>query len=388
MAGVAATAVAAWSVTHPRSSPLTGGGSATHAVLVAGIVGAFALYLAGVWLLHGRSARPGAVLAVAAAIQLTPLAAPLLLSQDAYVYWDYGRIAHVHDANPYTALPSQFPDDPAYPLMGRDWHRTTSAYGPAWTLIGEGDAAAAGDSKHAAAWIYRVLGGLSALGLAGVASAAAAPGTRAFAAAFVGWNPLLALHFAGGGHNDALMMALAIGGLALAQRGRRQLGGAAWAAAISIKWLPALALPFVLVRERRRFGYAGFVVAALALGAAATARYGVHWLHAAAPISNQLQRANSLSPVHYLIRAGLGLKVAAGILTAGFAAVYLWLLRAAWLGRPRIGLLLGLFTLTLAWLAPWYAAWPLAFAAIEEDAAARLLALALSAYLLSDAVPL
>ena len=33
----------------------------------------------------------------------SPLAAPLLLSTDAWTYWDYGRIAAVHDANPYRA---------------------------------------------------------------------------------------------------------------------------------------------------------------------------------------------------------------------------------------------------------------------------------------------
>ena len=49
-----------------------------------------------------------------------------------------------------------------------------------------------------------------------------------FAAAFVGWNPVIAVHFAGGGHNDALMIALVLGA-ALAVRGRPQLAGAAWA---------------------------------------------------------------------------------------------------------------------------------------------------------------
>jgi hypothetical protein len=183
------------------------------------------------------------------------------------------------------------------------------------------------------------------------------------------------------------MIGLAVAGLALARRGRQQLGGAAWTIGIGVKWLPALALPLVLARERRRFGYAGFLAAAVALAALATARYGVHWVHAAAPISNQLQRANSLSPVHYLVDAGLGLKLAAGLLTAAFALVYLWLLYQARRGRARIGLALGLFALTLAWLAPWYATWPLAFSAIEADTAAQLLALALSGYLLSDAVP-
>ncbi len=58
-----------------------------------------------------------------------------------------------------------------------------------------------------------------------VALAAARP---AFAAAFVAWNPVVALHLAGGGHNDAWVAALVMGALALAATGRRQLAGAAW----------------------------------------------------------------------------------------------------------------------------------------------------------------
>ena len=40
----------------------------------------------------------------------------------------------------------------------------------------------------------------------------------AFAVAFVGWNPLLAIDFAGGGHNDVWMMVLVLGAPALAAR--------------------------------------------------------------------------------------------------------------------------------------------------------------------------
>jgi hypothetical protein len=37
---------------------------------------------------------------------------------------------------------------------------------------------------------------------------------------------------------------------------------------------------------------------------------------------------------------------------------------------------------------PWYASWPVALAAVEEDAAAQVLALAVAAYLLTARVPL
>jgi hypothetical protein len=43
---------------------------------------------------------------------------PLLLSTDAYSYWAYGRVAAVHDENPYVATPDRHPADPAVTRMG------------------------------------------------------------------------------------------------------------------------------------------------------------------------------------------------------------------------------------------------------------------------------
>ena len=44
--------------------------------------------------------------------------------------------------------------------------------------------------------------------------------------------------------------------------------------------------------------------------------------------------------------------------------------------------------LATSWLQPWYAIWALPLAAIEEDTLARVLAVALSAYFLRDAIPI
>ena len=73
----------------------------------------------------------------------------------------------------------------------------------------------------------------------------------ALALAFVGWNPLLAVHFAGGGHNDAWMAALVLGALARGARGRRQLAGVAWALAILVKWVPLAAAAAARARGAR-----------------------------------------------------------------------------------------------------------------------------------------
>jgi hypothetical protein len=351
------------------------------------VVAAFVLYAGGAWAVRRYGAPLAAVVAVAVVVQLAPLAAPQLFSRDAYGYWAWGRVAAVHDGNPYVDLPSRWPDDPAYAEMGAQWRNSISAYGPLWTLTSQGVAHVSDDSADTAAWVFKALGALGVLALIGAAVWAARD--RPFAAAFVGWNPVLALHFAGGGHNDALMMAFPVAGVALARFGHRDLGGAAWAAGIFVKWLPLLLLPLVLARDRVRFGWRGFLIALAGLAALSFALYSVEWLDAASPISGQLRRASSTS-IPFYVEKYLDVPQfrVTQVLSVLFAGAYVVLLRQAWRGRARLGLTAGLFCLALSWLPPWYVAWPVSFAAIEEDRAARVLALVLTAWLLRDAIPL
>jgi alpha-1,6-mannosyltransferase len=391
LALVAAAASLAW----PAASPLTPdhqGATRTswswaYLVLVAA---GFVAYLGGLALLRRRAcARTTTVLAIAFAIQLAPLAAPVLLSTDVYTYWDYGRLSAVHGANPYTDRPDGFANDPAFKLMGAQWRDTTSVYGPAFTLASEAHAAGVGESSAAAAWTYKVAAAVALVALAWLAARlGSAP---AFAAAFVGWNPLLAVHFAGGGHNDAWMMALVVGAIALAAAGRRNWAGAAWAAAVAVKWVALVFLPLRALEARRhgrRVGHAGFAAGALVIVAFATWRYGRGWLDAFGPVARNLQEGSNYSIPSRLERLGVPHGAAVGLLAGLFALAYVWLLLEAWRGRARLALAGALLVVAAPWLVPWYAVWAVPLAAIEEDGTARVLALALSAYLLRDAVPL
>jgi hypothetical protein len=378
----------------PEASPLApehAGGETKWAWLYLGaVVAAFAAYVVAVSLLsRDRTARVGAVLAITAAVQLVPLAGPVLLSTDAYNYWDYGRLGAVHDTNPYSDPPSAFPDDPAYPLMGERWRDTTTVYGPGFTLLSEGHARVVGDSAGLAGGIYKGLAAAAMLVLAGLA---ARLGRRpALSAAFVGWNPLLALHFAGGGHNDALMMVFVLAGLAVAAAGRRQLEGIAWVCAIAIKWVPLVFLPLralELRRSGRPLPSLGFVLGVGVLAAVASLRYGTEWLGAFGPLADNLSDQARYSLPNRLSQLGLSEDVAAGLLAGLFAVAYVWLLREAWRGRARLGLCAGFVLLATTWLVPWYAVWAVPLAAVEDDTVARWLALGLSAYLLRDAVPI
>ena len=112
---------------------------------------AFAAYVVGVVLMRASRPRLSAVAAIACALQLAPLAAPLLLSTDAWTYWGYGWIAAEGGGNPYADPPSAFPESPASPYLGADWRDETSVYGPVFTLVSEPVAAVAGSSPDAAA---------------------------------------------------------------------------------------------------------------------------------------------------------------------------------------------------------------------------------------------
>ena len=380
----------------PSSSPLVpeheGEESSWAWLYLGAMIAAFAAYLAGLYLLDRRGGFSGrkAVIALACAIQLLPLAGPVLLSTDVYTYWDYARISTVHGGNPYVDEPSDYPADVAYPLMGSYWHDTTSVYGPGFTLASEAHAEVVGESADAAGWAYR---GLAAAAMVALVLLAARLSPRpAFAAAFVGWNPLLAIHFAGGGHNDAWMMAFVLAALALAASGRSALAGLSWAAAIAIKWVPLLFLPLRLLEARRtgrRIDHRGLALGVVIIVAFATWRYGLDWIGAVGPLAQNLAEDRASYAIPSRI-ASLGLPEGAVSVAfaAAFALAYVWLLREAWRGRARLALTAGLLLVCTSWLVPWYAVWAVPLAAVEEDRTARVLALALSAYLLRDAVPI
>jgi hypothetical protein len=391
LAVAAAIAVATVAATHAvvtEHSPISPEGHWRNAWTIA-LISAFVGYVAGLLLVKElRTSGVVAVGAVAIAIQLIPLAAPLLLSTDAYSYWDYGRLAAVHGANPYETTPSQFPTDPAYKLMGSDWQHKRTVYGPAFTLISEGQAHLAGKSPDRAALLFRVL---AALAMCAIVALVAWRTRSALATIFVGWNPLLPLHFAGGGHNDALMAVALVGAVLLAASGRRQAEGAAWVVAAAVKIVPLVFLPLRLIEahsRRQPFGYRGLAGAAAIVAAAAFARYGWHWLTIFTPVANQLRSSSSLGLPYWAGKAGIPEGAARLALLLAFVVAYVWLIIRAARGRAHLALAAGLLLLATAWLQPWYAVWAVPLAALDDDWRPRLLAVALSAYFLRDALPI
>ena len=328
--------------------------------------------------LVGPGSGKRAIVVVAIAVQLAPLVGPLLLSSDAWTYWGYAQLD-----NPYSDVPADEPTDPSFRWVGEKWRDTTSVYGPAFTLASE--PVGTFDSPDAASWTFRLL---AAAAMVACVLVAARVGT--FAAAFVGWNPLLALHAAGGAHNDAWLGALIVATLALGTVGRRNLAGVTLAAGTFVKWVPLVLLPLGMLEARargRRLGHLAFALAAVGIAAVATLVYGFAWPRAFGPLAENVTETTSASLANRLTQLAVPEPVALGISAALFAVAYVWLAREALRGRARFGLTAGLLVACSPYVTPWYLAWVVPVAAVEDDRAARALALGLSAYLLPQTIP-
>ena len=382
---IAVSLTAAIAAASAHGSPLAAGnaeGTDTWSIVfLAGVGLAFALYVAALGVFRSGYGPLVLVCTIAAAIQLIPLAGPLLLSRDTYSYWAYGRILARQDRNPYTVAPARFPKDPSTGAVAPGWRETTSVYGPVFTLASAGVGDIAGPSAETAALAFRLIAALAAI--AATLLAAIVARRKAFAAAFVGWNPVVALSFAGGGHNDVWMLVLMLGALALAASGRHAAAGVVWILAAAVKAPALILLPLYLIHARRALWLAA-AVAGCALGAAATVIFGWAWLTASLQVGSHEARYGFPARLEQL-----GAPEAAAHALADFvlAAGALWLAGQARRGRPRLALAACLLVLTSSWILPWYATWPIALAAVEEDTVAQLLALGLTAYLLPDRIP-
>lgn len=377
---VACAALAARHAALSAVSPVTPAG-AWGDVWTWALVAALVLYAAGVVLARQARVRVLSTLVGAVLVQALPLAAPLLLSKDAYLYWNQARVLIVHGGNPYVDTPARFASDPSLPFVSESWRGNTTEYAPLWEIVGAAPASVAGTSHRRAELAYRVL---ALLGVLGAVVLVARRTRNAAATAFVGWNPLVALHFAGGGHNDALLAVF----LALAVLTVGTPSGGAWAAATFFKGWPGLLVPLELARVRLRARasfWLGLAAVTAALCAVSFGVFGSAWITTAFSGANT---PTGLGGVHWLRQLGLRYRYAVLGGAFLFAWVYVGLLVHAWRrGRARFSLATSALCLTAAQLRPWYALWPVVLAGAEEDAVAAVVAYALTAYLLlADAV--
>lgn len=327
-------------------------------------------------------------LAAVVALHGVFLLAPPLLSLDVFGYIDYARLAVVHGLDPYSHGAAAARLDPAFPYVG--WHRLPSPYGPPFTVLSY---ALVPLGVAGGLWALKATAAAASLGCAGLVFACARRlGRPPLAAAlFVVLNPLWLVFAVGGAHNDLLMMLLVLAGTFFALSGRERLGSAGLVAAAGVKASGGLALPFMVAgARRRRRALAGALAAVLVLGAISFASFGADALDFLAVLFGQQPHVYAHSVPSRLLGVGgvtQGVRLA---LAAGTAATVAVLLVRAWHGADWItaaGWATLVVLLTTGFLMPWYVAWLLPLAALSSSDRLRFGALALTAFVLLERLP-
>jgi len=386
----------------------------------AGLHAALGLYYLGLvvaviaWLLLGRLLLTGSASgdrAVGAEVvapsrlrrMLLSWSVPLLCgmplaSSDLYSYAAQAQLAR-HGLDPYTTTPADLPAVDLGKFLDNvawKWVDTPSPYGPLWVAVSKWVAALTGNHALISVLLLRLLPFAAIVLTARLLPVLAARyGRRADLALWLAiGNPLILVHAVGGGHNDAVMVALIVAGLVLVSRpgaGWHELvGGVALmtlAAAVKSPGLVAVAfaVPIYLagrtgLRRRdwvRQCAIATAVAVPVFALVSVVADVGLGWarqVSSGVPVINFMSLPTMLA-VGY--RAAIGAEHAGtlvdatvrGFRTAGLIVSAL-LLVALWFRAVR-GRALQLLALALATVVvlgpavqPWYFSWSLTLAAV------------------------
>jgi alpha-1,6-mannosyltransferase len=359
-------------------------------IMVLWIAGLTALCVAW-W--HGRRLTVSRrwILVTAALWNLPLLAVPPLASRDMYAYACQGAL-YGAGFNPSEVGVAAQPC-PWLESVSIVWRDTPTPYGPLWIMLA-GVAAAFGSQVVALA-VFRLYAVLAVAGLAVAVPVLArrlgVPADRALW--LVVCCPIIGVHVIGGGHNDALTMALLVAGLALIVGSERPLavlvaGGALIGAAIAVKTTIGVVLPFAVLLAAGglhldRAGLAGLLRrgGAVAGGAVATlvllslgSGLGFGWAVALSGAGESRSWTSPPTAVGIAINAaarltGADIDVVPPIRTAALALLLVVLVVIWWRFR-RGDQLAGaaLACLAVIFLAPitqpWYLLWPLTLLAV------------------------
>jgi hypothetical protein len=337
------------------------------------------------------SVRPRVAIGAIAALQVIFVIAPPLLSSDIFNYVGYARLEVVHGLNPYVHPLAAAPVDPSYVHIG--WPLNTTAYGPLFTLA---SLPLAWVSFTAAIWMLKVVTGAAGLACVWlVRSCAARLGRPSLPAMlFFGLNPVLLVYAVGGGHNDLLMLACALGGIRLLIGGRES-GMAALVGAVAVKSSSIVLLPFALLGARRSrrallWGLGG----AAAIALVTLLAFGTH-ISSLLHVLRRDARLETPNDVPGLINDVLGLgisrdalgKIGMAVLAPTLALLLVRVHRGGdWIENAGWAICAVLVTTT--WFLPWYLVWFLPLAALAARPHQRYAALALTALAIGLQLPL
>jgi len=330
---------------------------------------------------------------------MLPLLAGMpLASSDLYSYAAQAQLVR-HGFDPYTTTPADLPAVDLGKFLDNvawKWVDTPSPYGPLWVALSKWVAVGIGNHALISVLLLRLLPFAAVLAIAWLLpllarSYSLRPDLALWLAVA---NPLILVHAIGGGHNDAVMVALLVAGLVLASRPGadwRHLVGAlaltTLAAAVKSPGLVAVAfvVPIYLSRRPtlRRWDWLrycalalGIVVAVFAV-VSVVAGVGLGWtkqVSSGAPVINFMSLPTLLAVIY---RASIGAAHAGSLVDAtvrgfrtvgtalsGLLLIGLWLQAARRHREPKLAmklLTLALFSVVVLGPAvqPWYFSWAL-----------------------------
>jgi hypothetical protein len=173
------------------------------AMMAAGVAFLLVLYACERGMIPVRTVMTLTIAYVAAVLLL-----PLLLSRDVFSYTYYGRLVTRYHQNPYVTTPADIPTSDVARYLWPGWRDTPSVYGPVFVWL----AAAITGMIHS---LPETIFAFRAMALAATLGSVwfvyrlmqrVRPSKTAYAVAFIGLNPVVLFHTAGGGHVDALVM--------------------------------------------------------------------------------------------------------------------------------------------------------------------------------------
>src|SRR5204863_3445741 len=187
---------------------------------------------------------------VALALSLTPPA----LSPDLYHYALFGRMIVTHGLNPYVTAGNALAGDPLLRLAS--WPDFSTHYGPVFTGLSAIAAWIGAGSPIGTALAFKAVavggGVLTAWATVSLAEQDGRDGLLPLV--LVGWNPLALIETAGSGHNELLMMGLALAGVRVMRAGRTIPGYLLLLASIHVKWTTAGLAGLAALAELRDTG--------------------------------------------------------------------------------------------------------------------------------------
>ncbi|MBE1513600.1 polyprenol phosphomannose-dependent alpha 1,6 mannosyltransferase MptB [Nesterenkonia halotolerans] len=328
----------------------------------------------------------------------TPLMFSLpIFSRDVYSYLAQGRVLHA-GLNPYEDGVSELP---GWFMEGADglWAESPSPYGPLFLVLAQIIWFVSGGVPEIAILLFRCLSLIGmALMLYCIPRLARAFGSEpSWALWLCLLNPMTLLVFVAAAHNDSLMIGLMLAGTLAALRRRRLLGVLLLVAAIAVKPIALVVLPFILLlplkdtaslwRRAREWALGATVAVVLLVAGGAALGIGLGWVSAALGAGAAVLQA---APVGLLgIGIGALVEVLSGVdatlvteavytlarVLAGVVVATLLLRRSV--GNPVLWAAYGLtvVVLTSSIIQPWYLLWLLPFFAVVHVYRGRALVL-------------